>query len=172
MSNKTALAIRHVAFEDLGSMADTLHRTGYRIEYLEACEEDLTSIDPTAVDLLIVLGGPIGVYDESSYPIVATEADILKRRMDADLPTVGICLGAQLMAHALGSPKGDRLVSNRPDLGGARELSATLGGKRGLALAWRHVRSSGRLRWAGLHRNLQEPGLLPRIAHIGPTVPS
>jgi GMP synthase (glutamine-hydrolysing) len=103
MSNKTALAIRHVTFEDLGSVAASLQRADYRIEYLEACEDDLTAIDPLAADLLIVLGGPIGVYDEASYPIVSTEADILKRRMDADMPTLGICLGAQLMAHALGS---------------------------------------------------------------------
>jgi GMP synthase (glutamine-hydrolysing) len=103
MSNKTALAIRHITFEDLGTMAAPLQRAGYAIEYLDACEDDLAAINPLAADLLIVLGGPIGVYDEASYPTMSTETDILKRRMDADLPTVGICLGAQLMAHALSS---------------------------------------------------------------------
>lgn len=103
MSEKIALAIRHVAFEDLGSIAGPLQQAGYGIEYRDACEDDLTAIDPLAADMLLVLGGPIGVYDENTYPIVATEKDILKQRMAANLPTVGICLGAQLMAAALGS---------------------------------------------------------------------
>jgi len=103
MTKKTALAIRHVAFEDLGSLAGPLERAGYRIEYCDAPVADLTAIDPLAADLLIVLGGPIGVYDEVFYPIVAAEMAILKRRLAADRPTIGICLGAQLMACALGS---------------------------------------------------------------------
>lgn len=103
MSEKIALAIRHVAFEDLGSIAGPLRQAGYRIEYLDASEDDLTAVDPLAADLLVVLGGPIGVYDEHIYPILATEKAILKQRMAANLPTVGICLGAQLMAAALGS---------------------------------------------------------------------
>ncbi|MFC7299531.1 glutamine amidotransferase [Herminiimonas aquatilis] len=45
----------------------------------------------------------MGVYDGASYPFITHELQILKSRMAADMPTMGICLGAQLMAHALGS---------------------------------------------------------------------
>jgi GMP synthase (glutamine-hydrolysing) len=100
---KTAIAIRHVAFEDLGSLAETLAEREYCIEYLEACLDDLTTLIDRQPDLLIILGGPIGVYDEKDYPFITTELQIIQARLAADLPTLGICLGAQLMARALGA---------------------------------------------------------------------
>jgi GMP synthase (glutamine-hydrolysing) len=103
MSPKTAVAIRHVAFEDLGSLASVLERRGYRIEIAEAGVDDLREISATVPDLLVVLGGPIGVYEEEVYPFLANERRILQQRLAADRPTLGICLGAQLMASALGS---------------------------------------------------------------------
>jgi GMP synthase (glutamine-hydrolysing) len=52
---------------------------------------------------LIVLGGPIGVYEQEAYPFLADEVALLARRLARGLPTLGICLGAQLMAAALGA---------------------------------------------------------------------
>ncbi|MBD9544759.1 glutamine amidotransferase [Ensifer sp. ENS04] len=103
MPDKTALAIRHVAFQDLGSLAGPLQEAGYSVSYHDAAGHDLTTIDPLDSDLLIVLGGPMGVYEDEQYPTIATEIEVLKSRLEADRPTVGICLGAQLMAHSLGS---------------------------------------------------------------------
>jgi len=100
---KTALILRHVAFEDLGSFAPVLERHGYRIEYHEAGLEDFSAIDPASPALLIVLGGPIGVYDEADYPFLKHEIRLLEQRLAAGLPVLGICLGAQLMARALGA---------------------------------------------------------------------
>lgn len=100
---KTALAIRHVAFEDLGSFAPVLAARGFRLCYLEAGVDDLARLDSLAPELLIVLGGPIGAYEEGSYPFVLDELRLLERRFAADRPTLGICLGAQLMARALGA---------------------------------------------------------------------
>ena len=99
---RRAVVIRHVAFEDLGSFAAPLARTGYRIDYVEAGVDDLSRADVRRADLLIVLGGPIGAGDETQYPFLADEFRILERRLGADQPTLGICLGAQLMARALG----------------------------------------------------------------------
>ncbi len=99
---KSAIAIRHVAFEDLGSLEPILERHGYRFEYREAGVDRLSANDADT-DLLIVLGGPIAVYDDAIYPFIAQELALLEKRLARDLPTVGICLGAQLMARALGS---------------------------------------------------------------------
>ncbi|MBA4245655.1 MAG: glutamine amidotransferase [Pseudomonas sp.] len=103
MTQRTLQAIRHVGFEDLGSFEAPLRAAGYRIEYIDAAERDLSQLDPLAADLLVVLGGPIGVYDHDSYPIVSDELQLLRARLAADRPTLGICLGAQLMAAALGA---------------------------------------------------------------------
>ncbi len=99
---KTALVIRHIAFEDLGSLGPILEEQGYSIKYLEAGVADFATLDPAGPDLLIVLGGPIGAYDEQDYPFLQDELRILKYRLQCDLPTLGICLGAQLIARVLG----------------------------------------------------------------------
>ncbi len=99
----TVQAIRHVHFEDLGSFAAPLTEAGYAIRYVEAAGGDLAALDPLAADLLVVLGGPIGVAGEETYPAVAQELRFLHTRLAADRPTLGICLGAQLMAQALGA---------------------------------------------------------------------
>lgn len=99
---KTAVAIKHVAFEDLGSW-ESLLKEHYRLRYTDAPSTELSSLKNEDIDLLIVLGGPIGVYQEIEYPFIQTEIDLLKERLHADLPTLGICLGSQLMARALGS---------------------------------------------------------------------
>lgn len=99
---KHATVIRHVAFEDLGSLAEVLNQHNYTVRYVEAGSDDLTSID-SSTDLLVILGGPIGAYDEQDYPFLLDELHLLERRLANDLPTIGICLGAQLMARALGA---------------------------------------------------------------------
>ena len=100
---KNAIVIRHVLFEDLGNLSRMLTQHGYQITYLEAGLDRLDNIDPLLPDLLIVLGGPIGAYDTDDYPFLTDEIQLLEHRLQADLPTLGICLGAQLMARALGA---------------------------------------------------------------------
>jgi GMP synthase (glutamine-hydrolysing) len=100
---KNAIAIRHIAFEDLGSLAEVLTEREYKIKYVEAHSDNLTHLIDQQPDLLIILGGPIGIYDEEDYPFLSTEIQILQARLARDLPTLGICLGAQLMARALGA---------------------------------------------------------------------
>lgn len=100
---KNATVIRHLAFEDLGSLAEALSQQDYAIAYVEAGLDSLAEIDPLTPDLVVILGGPIGAYDEEDYPFLVDELRLLESRLKADLPTVGICLGAQLMARALGA---------------------------------------------------------------------
>lgn len=98
----TVYAIQHLAFEDLGAWEDVLYSLGLRVRYVEAGVEDLSrALQHTG--LTIILGGPIGVYDSDDYPFLQQEIELLAQRLAAGLPTLGICLGAQLIAHALGA---------------------------------------------------------------------
>lgn len=98
-----ATAITHVAFEGLGSLEPQLRRAGYTIDMVDACTADLRSAVIEESDLLIVLGGPIGVYECESYPFLKAELDLLRSRLARKRPTFGICLGAQLIAAAAGA---------------------------------------------------------------------
>ena len=95
------MAIRHVAFEDLGTLGDVLESRGFDVTYMEAGRDDFATVgDP---DLLVVLGGPIGAYEGDVYPFLAPETKLVEARLRAQKPTIGICLGAQIMAQALGA---------------------------------------------------------------------
>jgi GMP synthase (glutamine-hydrolysing) len=97
------VALRHVAFEDLGLLAPLLASRGHAVRYVDVPIADLSDLDPLAPDLLVVLGGPIGVYESDLYPFLEAETALLARRLEAERPTLGICLGSQLMAKALGA---------------------------------------------------------------------
>jgi GMP synthase (glutamine-hydrolysing) len=99
---KTIYAIQHVAFEDLGSLEDIFYDFGFRVRYFEAGVDDLTPAH-NYEGLTIILGGPIGVYETEDYPFLKDELEGLKQRLLENKPTIGICLGAQLIAHALGA---------------------------------------------------------------------
>jgi GMP synthase (glutamine-hydrolysing) len=97
------VALRHVAFEDLGLLAPILENEGWNVAYCEAAVDDLHHRSIKDAELLIVLGGPIGAYETDDYPFLNSEIALLEYRLSRDLPTLGICLGSQLMAKALGS---------------------------------------------------------------------
>jgi GMP synthase (glutamine-hydrolysing) len=92
-----------VAFEDLGLLAPIMEREGWDVSFCEAAVDDLTHRSIKNADLVIILGGPIGVYESDDYPFLAAEVALIESRLSRDLPTLGICLGSQLMAKALGS---------------------------------------------------------------------
>jgi GMP synthase (glutamine-hydrolysing) len=100
---RTALVIRHVHFEDLGVFAAPIADAGYAIRYLDVGLDPLSSPRDADADLLVVLGAPIGVNDTADYPFLDVEIATLRARLQAGAATLGICLGAQLMAHALGA---------------------------------------------------------------------
>lgn len=100
---KSVMAIQHIAFENLGSFEAVLQEQGYTVQYLPAWSANLAAqVRMAAPDLLVVLGGPIGVYEDELYPFLREEKALLKERLAANQATLGICLGAQLMAAALG----------------------------------------------------------------------
>ena len=136
------VALRHVAFEDLGLLAPILERRGHAIRYVEVPITPLDDFDPLAAELLVVLGGPIGVYEADAYPFLTPEIELIARRLHADRPTLGICLGSQLLAAALGA----RVYSSGvKEIGWAPiELSAA-----GDASCLRHLENTAVLHWHG-----------------------
>ncbi|MGH7091306.1 MAG: glutamine amidotransferase [Stellaceae bacterium] len=114
---KQAVALRHVAFEDLDGLRAVLEARGYGVSYSEAPSDDLAQPALLDADLLIVLGGPIGAYDCTDYPFLAAETELIARRLAAGRRVLGLCLGAQLMAQALGArvfPAGGKEIGWAP----------------------------------------------------------
>lgn len=101
-TNMKCIALYHVRFEDLGSFAAPLARAGYQIEYRHAGAAPLSPDEWREAALVVVLGGPLGAGDVAAYPWLAAEIGGLRQRLALGLATLGICLGAQLMAVALG----------------------------------------------------------------------
>lgn len=120
-----AVAIRHLLFEDLGLIGPVLEDRGCSADYLDV---GVDRLDQRLVDadLLVVLGGPIGVGDVGSYPYLREEIDLIGRRIERGGPTLGVCLGAQLIASALGAEVGP---TGRKEIGFG-ELDLTTEGER------------------------------------------
>lgn len=100
---KQCITIQHLAFEDLGNFGPALTDSGFAVRTWRA---GIDAFDPAAflaADLCIVLGGPIGVYDAEQYPFLDDELQLIRQRLAANKPLLGICLGAQLIAAAAGA---------------------------------------------------------------------
>jgi GMP synthase (glutamine-hydrolysing) len=105
----TAVVLQHDPTIHLGNIRPVLEEHGYEVRIVDVTTEDLDAIDPAAADLVVVLGGEMGAYETDAYPFLAAEQRLLRARLGAERPTLGVCLGAQLMAGALGERvyKGD-----------------------------------------------------------------
>ncbi|WP_075184590.1 type 1 glutamine amidotransferase [Teredinibacter haidensis] len=94
--------LQHVPFEGLGSVEAWLLSAGYEITCTKLYESsDLPKVDD--VDLLLVMGGPMSVNDEKQYPWLVTEKAFIRYFIESGRATLGVCLGAQLIANALGA---------------------------------------------------------------------
>lgn len=93
---------QHVAFEGPGSITQW---AALRNHAISATRWDLGETPPqlSGIDLLVIMGGPMSVHDTGRYPWLSGEKAYLRRAIDADKPILGICLGAQLLAQALGA---------------------------------------------------------------------
>lgn len=97
------LVFQHSAREPLGLLDPLLRQHGFRIRYVNFSREPDCKPDVSRYDGLIVLGGPMNVDQADRFPHLATEAASIQEAVSRDIPVLGICLGAQLLAAALGA---------------------------------------------------------------------
>lgn len=139
---KTALVIRHVVFEGVAGYRDPIEAAGYEIERIPACTIDFAALDLLSPDLLVVMGGPMGVYETGEHPWLVAEIAAIRERLTRDLPTLGVCLGSQIIATALDArvyPGPTREVGFSP-------MTLTAAGR---ASPLRHVDGVDVLHWHG-----------------------
>lgn len=97
------LILCHKSQRDAGAFEDMLHARGADVEVRLAFDEGVADINPLAHDLTIFMGGPMGAYQTDLFPYLNDEVKYLEKRLEADKPYLGICLGGQLMARAMGA---------------------------------------------------------------------
>ena len=109
MEKGRVLVIKHIECEGLGHFEGHIKEGGFKIEYINT-EKGGWRNDPSGFDALILMGGPMGVYETDRYPFLLREMDLIRSFYRMDKPVLGICLGAQLIAQALGGKvyRGDR----------------------------------------------------------------
>ena len=94
--------LQHVPFEGIGSMERWLVKRGASVQHTRFFESAELP-DPSQCDLVIAMGGPMSVNDEQEHPWLVPEKAFIRQAIQLGLPVVGICLGAQLIASALGA---------------------------------------------------------------------
>jgi GMP synthase (glutamine-hydrolysing) len=100
---KTALIIRHVPHEGVAGYRAPIEAAGYEVDRIDVADPAFPGLDLCGPDLLIMMGGPMGVYESDLHPWINCQKRRLARRLEADRPTLGVCFGAQMMAAALGA---------------------------------------------------------------------
>lgn len=99
---KDLLILQHVESEPAGLWSGLIRESGYPHRVVRLYEGQLPP-DPAEISRVLCLGGPMNVDEDSRYGFLSVEKDFIRRAVRAGLPYFGICLGAQLLARALGA---------------------------------------------------------------------
>jgi GMP synthase (glutamine-hydrolysing) len=97
--DKKILSIQNISFETLGTLERLIRSDGYLIDKIEAQKEPVPN-NVKQYAAIIILGGPMGVYDNAEYLI--REQGLIRQALRHEVPVLGICLGSQLIAQAIG----------------------------------------------------------------------
>lgn len=96
-------ALQHLAAEPIGVIGDALEVRGIDAEYIRVFDGESVPSDMNGAAGLVVMGGPMGVYERHEYPFLPHEIRLIEAALKAEKPVLGICLGSQLLASALGA---------------------------------------------------------------------
>lgn len=119
------LVFQHVAAEPLGTLDPLIRQRGHRMRFVNFERQPDAQPCIDRYDGLIVLGGPMNVEEQADRPHLRTELKVIEQALKQDKPVLGICLGAQLLAHALGAD----VVRNRQAEIGWYELETSAQGR-------------------------------------------
>ena len=93
------LSVQNIGCETLGLLEQMFVHDGYSVQKVNAQNDPLPS-SPLGYDTIVILGGPISVYDK--FPYLKKEQELISNAIKNDIPVLGICLGSQLIAQAAG----------------------------------------------------------------------
>ena len=108
------IVFEHCASEDSAELGATLQRHGHKLRVIKLYEGQEVPPDTDDVDGIVSMGGPMNVDQQDQHPWLAEEEAYIKQAHDAGTPIVGVCLGAQLIATALG---GQVAAMSHPEVG-------------------------------------------------------
>lgn len=104
MAVRRVLVLQHHPLEHGAVYAQTLERAGARVDVVRSFAGDRCPAALAPYDGLIVMGGPMSVGDDDRHPWLADERTLIAQAIAADTPTLGVCLGSQLIAAVAGAP--------------------------------------------------------------------
>ena len=125
---KKVMVLQHVSFELLGTLHPLLKSAGFRIKYVNFSRNPHSKPNLKHYNALIVLGGPMNLDEIEQYPHLLVELEVIRAALDKGIPILGICLGAQLVAKALG---GEVMKNPQKEIGWY-DVSLTNAGKQDL----------------------------------------
>jgi GMP synthase (glutamine-hydrolysing) len=102
-NSQIVLVVKHIACEPPGLIGEALAVRGLRLQTIESHRGEPVPAAPEGHAGLVIMGGPMGVYESDRYPFLAAEMRLIEQFLKAQLPVIGVCLGSQLLAHVLGS---------------------------------------------------------------------
>ena len=175
LSPKRVFAFRHVPFEHLGRIRAPLEARGIGIDYADLYRPARRLPTSPGYDGLIFMGGPMSAND--GLPYLARSA-LIAQAVERRQPVLGVCLGAQLIAKALGANVYRNAVKEigwfdiRPHRGGRRDplFAGARSGRNRLPLARRDLRPAAGRGVAGVFRGLPQPGIPRRPRRVRPSV--
>ena len=97
--SQNILVIQNIGCEHLGNLSRLFESDGYNISLLNS-QKDLIPTDLISYSGIVILGGPMSVYD--NYDYLKDQQKLIRKAVDMKIPTLGICLGSQLIAEAMG----------------------------------------------------------------------
>ncbi len=97
------LFIKHIDIEGPGTMGSYLEENNFKYDTVELYNNDTLPDNPSQYNAIVVLGGPMNVYEEEKYPFLKAEDELIKKTLNENIPMLGLCLGGQLISKACGA---------------------------------------------------------------------